>query len=191
MNDLSKVIAGLSPDKLCALHERPNRKRVPATRVSIPAQPRTSNTFPLSFGQQRYWFLSRLDPESAAYNVPTAVRLKGKLDVAALERSINEVVRRHESLRTNFNLVDDQLVQIIAPELLLSLPITSLDHLPENERAAEVERLGLVEAQAPFDLTRDALLRAKLLRVEVDEHVLLITTHHIVCDKWSHGVFMQ
>ncbi len=191
MSDVSKIIAGLRPDQLEKLQQRMNEKRVGPARTRIPAQPRTENVFPLSFGQQQFWVLNRLEPESARYNVPTAVRLNGQLDVAALARSLNEVVRRHESLRTSFAAVGGRLVQIIEPELTLNLTPESLQHLPESEREAEVWRLGAIEAETPFNLTYDPLLRVKLLKLSDDEHVLLITTHHIVCDKWSHGVFMQ
>ncbi|HEX6731691.1 MAG TPA: condensation domain-containing protein, partial [Pyrinomonadaceae bacterium] len=192
MTDVSKLIAQLSPEHLQLLFERLEPKREDVSRVQIRPRGREGdNVFPLSYGQQRYWFLQRLEPDSAAYNVPTAVRLTGTLNVPALEQSLNEIVRRHEVLRSSFQVVDGQPVQVIAPELELKFQLINLDQLPGGEREAEVWRLSAEEAQRVFDLSDDALLRAVLLRVSEHEHVLLLTTHHIICDKWSHGLFMQ
>ncbi|MCL5996769.1 MAG: amino acid adenylation domain-containing protein [Chloroflexi bacterium] len=146
--------------------------------------------FPASFGQQRLWFLDRFEPNSPYYNIPSALRLAGALDVAALERSLNEVVRRHESLRTTFASVDGQLMQVIAPRLVLSLPVTNLEQVPEPEREAEALRVADKEARQPFDLARGPLLRAGLLRLSENEHVALFTMHHIVSDGWSMSIFI-
>jgi amino acid adenylation domain-containing protein len=147
--------------------------------------------YPLSFAQQRLWFLDQLEPDSVVYNIPTAFRLTGLLDVAALEKSLNNIVQRHEALRTIFSVVEGQPVQIIAPTLTLPLPVIDLRNLPEAERDAEAQRLAIEEARRPFDLGRGSLLRATLLRLEDEEHVLLLTMHHIVSDGWSMGVFFQ
>ncbi|MGB7925177.1 MAG: amino acid adenylation domain-containing protein, partial [Pyrinomonadaceae bacterium] len=141
--------------------------------------------FPTSFAQQRLWFIDQLEGESSAYNRPAALRFKGALDVSALEQSFNEIIRRHEILRTTFALVDDQPVQLIAPELRLSLKTTDLSALPPAEREATAGRLTKEEAQRPFDLARGPLLRVELLRLAEDEHVLLLTMHHIISDGWS------
>ena len=147
---------------------------------------------PLSFAQQRLWFLDQLEPGSSAYNIPAAVRLKGSLDVKALERSLKEVVRRHEVLRTNFTMVDGQPVQVIGEAEEFSLPVLELAAtLSEEEREAEVQRLAQVEAAQPFDLGTGPLLRATLLRLSADEHVALLTMHHIVSDGWSIGILIR
>jgi amino acid adenylation domain-containing protein len=146
---------------------------------------------PLSFAQQRLWFLDQFEPNSAVYNIPAAVRLSGALDVAALERSFNEVVRRHEILRTGFALVDGQPAQQIADTLTSALPLLDLSGMDESEREAEVRRRASADAQQPFDLTRAPLWRATLLRVADDEHVLLLTMHHIVSDAWSMGILIK
>jgi amino acid adenylation domain-containing protein len=146
---------------------------------------------PLSFAQQRLWFLHQLEPDSPAYNVIGAVRLKGPLDVPALERSVNEIARRHEVLRTSFATVDDEPSQVIAPELELRLHLQDLNGLPEAEREAEARRLANEEAQRPFDLSRCPLFRISLLRLSEEEHVLLYTMHHIVSDAWSLGVLVR
>ncbi|HLL70298.1 MAG TPA: amino acid adenylation domain-containing protein, partial [Pyrinomonadaceae bacterium] len=146
---------------------------------------------PLSFAQQRLWFLDQFEPDSAVYNIPAAVRLSGVLDASALERSFNEVVRRHEILRTSFALVAGQPAQEIADALTPPLPVIDLSGMDEGEREAEVRRRASAEAQLPFDLSRSPLWRATLLRVADDEHVLLLTMHHIISDAWSMGILIR
>ncbi|MDQ3173551.1 MAG: amino acid adenylation domain-containing protein, partial [Acidobacteriota bacterium] len=152
---------------------------------------REVDSLPLSFAQQRLWFLNQLEPDSPFYNVPAALRLSGPLNVAALEQSINEIIRRHESLRTTYAAVDGTPVQIIAPNLTLRLPIIDLKHLPESRREAETLRLVTEKARLPFDLAHGPLIRATLLRLDEAEHVLLSTIHHIAADGWSTGVFSR
>ncbi|WNG56955.1 amino acid adenylation domain-containing protein [Archangium gephyra] len=158
---------------------RPGRRPpllVPVSRNVVP---------PLSFAQQRLWFIEQLAPGGYAYNVPLAARLSGPLDVAVLERSLVELVRRHEALRTTFVLVEGQPSQRIAPEPVLPLPVESLEALPEAERSLSARRRAEEEARRPFDLEQGPLVRAKLLRLSASEHVLLLTLHHAVCDGWS------
>src|ERR1700754_536948 len=149
------------------------------------------NTFPVSFSQQRLWFLDQLEPGNPFYNLSTVLQLKGHLTVEALEKAINEVVRRHEIMRTSFRIVDGQVVQVIADELEIQLPIRDLSTLPESLRQAEVERLAALDASLPFDLTQAPLTRLSLLRVSAEEHVLLCTLHHIISDGWSTGVLVR
>jgi NRPS condensation-like uncharacterized protein len=146
---------------------------------------------PLSFAQERLWLVDQLEPNNTAYNMPAALRLVGSLNIAALEQSFNEIVRRHEVLRTTFTEVDGQPVQVIAPSLTLKIPVVDLQALPETERDAEVLRLAAKETQLPFDLARGPLLRVTLLKLGLSEHVLLLTMHHIVSDAWSDGVFIR
>ncbi len=146
---------------------------------------------PLSFAQQRLWFLDQLVPNNAFYNTPAAVRLAGLLNLAALEETFNEIVRRHEALRTTFVQVNGQPVQVIASTLTIPLPVIDLRSLPEAERENEVQRLTTKEAQRSFDLSKDALLRVTLLRLDESEHILLLILHHIVSDGWSMGVLIR
>jgi amino acid adenylation domain-containing protein/non-ribosomal peptide synthase protein (TIGR01720 family) len=146
---------------------------------------------PLSFAQQRLWFLDQLEPNSPFYNIPSAVRLRGRLDVPALERSINEIIRRHEVLRTNFRSVDGRPAQVISPSLELSLTVEDLSGLPESERETEVHRRAVEEARRAFNLANDPLIRVVLLRLAEEEHVVLLTVHHIVSDGWSTGIFIE
>ena len=146
---------------------------------------------PLSFAQQRLWFLNQLEPGSAVYNCPAAVRFTGALNLAALEQSFNEVMRRHEVLRTRFDVREGSPVPIVAPSLQVPLPIVDLSGLPTSLAEVELERLARLEAQRAFDLSQDVLLRTKVLRVSADEHVIVVTMHHIVSDGWSIGVLVK
>jgi amino acid adenylation domain-containing protein len=145
---------------------------------------------PLSFAQERMWFLERLEP-GAAYHIPLAVRLTGTLDAGALESALNAIVRRHEALRTSFPSVDGLPVQRIAGDWALSLPQIDLSGLPPVVRETELVRLGAGLAGGPFDLERGPLLRALLLATSPGEHVFLATLHHIVSDGWSIGVLVR
>jgi aspartate racemase len=132
-----------------------------------------------------------LEPGLSAYNIPAAVRLKGPLNLAALEQSLNEVVKRHESLRTTFGKVDGRPTQVIAPTLTIKLPVVDLRKLPASERETEVRRLVTAEAQRPFDLSQGPLVRGTVLRPGDEEHVGLLTMHHIVSDGWSTGILVR
>jgi amino acid adenylation domain-containing protein/non-ribosomal peptide synthase protein (TIGR01720 family) len=142
---------------------------------------------PLSFSQERLWFLDRLEPDSAAYNVPVGMRLGGRVDAPALERALRELCRRHEVLRTTFATVDGKPVPVIH-EVTLQLALDDLSALPDATRETVARREVEVEAQRPFDLARGPLLRARLLRLAADDHVLLLTMHHIVSDAWTRGI---
>lgn len=180
----SPTIAGLA--------QRIDAARTVASRLPPPIQPvgREGN-LALSFAQQRLWFLDQLEPNSAFYNLGGTVRLTGPLDVAALERSLSEVVRRHEILRTSFDSVGGQPVQVIAPALHLDIPILDLQHLPPAERETVAARWLAEEASRPFDLSKLPLLRARLARLAADEHLLALTMHHIVADGWSMSVLLH
>lgn len=146
---------------------------------------------PLSFAQQRLWFLHQFEPDSSSNNMPVVVRLTGLLDVDALERSLAEVVRRHEVLRTTFPSVKGQPQLVIAPAAPVELPLIDLRSLPKDERNAEAFRLATEEAHKPFDLTNGPTLRIKLFRLQDDEYLLLWNLHCIVCDGASSDVFYQ
>jgi len=152
--------------------------------------PRTEE-MPLSFAQQRLWLVDRLEPGSAAYNMAGALRLRGPLDRDALRASLDALVERHEALRTTFPERDGEPVQAIHPAAPVALEETDLGSLPETEREAEAERLASEEAQRPFDLARGPLLRAALLRLGEEDHVLCFTLHHIVGDGWSLRVLVR
>jgi amino acid adenylation domain-containing protein len=152
---------------------------------------RDVDRMPLSFAQQRLWFLDKLEQDSSFYNLSSTVRICGAtLNVSALEKSLRKVTQRHEILRTTFTMIEGQPLQVISPESHFSLPLTDLCQLPPEQREAEAQRLARDEALRPFDLSTGPLLRAHLLRLSPNEHILLLSMHHIVSDGWSMGVFV-
>ena len=146
---------------------------------------------PLSFAQQRLWFFEQLQPGSATYNLLQSARLLGALNVPALEQSLNEIVKRHESLRTTFQDIKGEPAQQVVPASPQTLPLMDLSGLPEAEREEEVRRLTLEELNRPFDLARGPLVRARLLKLDAETHVVLFMMHHIVTDAWSMGVLLR
>ena len=154
-----------------------------------PAAP--GDVHPLSFAQQRLWFLDQLEPDSAFYNVGAAVCLSGALNLEALERALGEIVGRHESLRTTFGQADGEPVQFIAPSAEVPLALEDLSSLPADEREKEARRAAAAELGRPFDLSRGPLLRVKLWRLGEREHIALVSMHHIISDGWSSGVFVR
>ncbi len=191
MIDLSKRIANLSPEKRELLRQQLKKKRGDVIRTPISPQKRDSHAFPLSFAQQRLWFLDQLEPGNSTYNIYAAVRLRGPLNVAALEQSLNEILRRHEALRTTFATVEGQPIQMISSPEPFTLSIADLRQFPETEREPEARRLATEEARRPFDLARGPLLRTTLLRLSEEDHILLLTMHHIISDGWSRGVLYR
>ena len=185
--DLSARRDKLSAAKQALLEKRLQSKKDDSKPSTIPRRPQADMS-PLSFAQERMWFLNQLEPDNPAYNRPSFLRLRGGLNVAVLERSLNEIVRRHEVLRTVFQAEDGRPFQVVAPTLSLSLSVLDLGDLSETEREEEVRRLALEETKRPFDLAVGPLLRANLLRLRDEEHLLLLVTHHILFDGWSMGV---
>src|SRR5262245_40052039 len=143
---------------------------------------------PLSFQQERLWLLHQLEPGLTAYNVPSAVELGGDLDVDALGQALDVLVERHATLRTTFEEGDPEPVQVIGPAVPVALPVEDLSALPDAARASAVAERLVAEARRPFDLARDLMLRALVLRLADRRHVLLLTTHHIASDGWSRGI---
>lgn len=191
VNDLSARKTGLSPSKKLLLEKLRQgiADRTPASRVI--ARRSVGGPVALSFTQQRLWLITQLTPDTAAYNMPCAVRLAGALNIDALSRSLREIVRRHESLRTTFAILNNQPVQIIADDQALELPVLNLSHLPADEREASASRLIAEQTHELFDLVRGPLLRASLLRLSEEDHILAVTIHHLVSDAWSMGILVE
>ncbi len=147
--------------------------------------------FPASFAQQRLWFLDYLEPGVSSYNLPVALRLRGHLNTNALAESLNEILRRHDALRTRFPVRDGVPVQVVIPPRPIDLLPTDLADIPPDQRENEASRLASLEAARPFDLAEGPLLRAKLFRLQDQDHVLVVTMHHIVSDGWSVDVFLR
>jgi amino acid adenylation domain-containing protein len=172
-------------------------ERLEAARRSRPAAARPlspvarGGSLPLSYSQQRLWFLAQLEPHASTYNIPGALRLTGALDVAVLERCLGTLLERHEVLRTAFESQEGRPVQRIVPALKLEVPVEDLRALPAGEREARAREIEKLEAERPFELAEPPLLRVRLLRLDEQEHALLVTLHHIVSDGWSLGVLFR
>jgi amino acid adenylation domain-containing protein/non-ribosomal peptide synthase protein (TIGR01720 family) len=193
--DLAKRLAELPPEKRLALFEQLQKQKEgaqAAEAVQIPRRPRTpGGLYPVSFAQQRLWFLKQYEPDSPEYNIPQMFRLRGRLDDDALRRALDAIVLRHESLRTTFKGVEGVPLQWVAEDSDLEVPLVDLTGRPEAEREAEARRLAAEEARKPIDLSQSPLLRARLYRLDADDHLLFLNVHHIVYDGWSQGVFLR
>jgi amino acid adenylation domain-containing protein len=154
-------------------------------------QPPRAKRSPLSFAQERLWFLTQLEPENPSYNLPFALRLSGDLDIAALEKSIDAIIARHETLRTKFVAVDGEPFQFVSTKATATLEILDLSSFPEAEAELELKHLMTTVAERPFDLARDYPVRVSLLKLAAGDHVLLVTMHHIISDAWSVSIFAQ
>src|SRR6185369_6199506 len=188
MSTLSSQIANLSPEQLAKLAYELKAKKAskqPETPKHVPGEP-----CPLSFAQQRLWFVAQLDPHNPAYNCMEALRMTGNLNVPLLEQVLNEVVRRHEVLRTKFELVADEPMQI-SSEIKLKPRVIDLEKLPASERERLVAKLSPEQRLRPFDLAHGPLLRVVVLRVSEHDHVIVLTSHHIVSDAWSLGILTR
>ncbi|KAF3885893.1 MULTISPECIES: non-ribosomal peptide synthetase [Nostocales] len=150
-----------------------------------------SNPVPLSFSQQRLWFIDQLYQGSPFYNIPSVLHLEGSLNVEALQQSLNEILRRHEAWRTIFIIVDEQPMQVVTSKLTWELPLINLEHLSNKDWEPIIQQLATEEAKKPFNLATEVLVRATLVRLRETEHVLLLTMHHIITDGWSMGVFAR
>ena len=145
--------------------------------------------FPTSLAQQRIWFYSKFAPGNPFYNIPLRFRLKGLLDLTILEKSLNEIIARHEVLRTAIASVDGHPRQVVSGAAEMELVVRNLSQVDRAER--ELQRLETLEAQQPFDMARGPLFRCTLVRLSESEHELLLTMHHVIADGWSVGVFIK
>src|SRR5215813_14725971 len=160
------------------------------TQAAIPSRPQ-GDSAPLSFAQQRLWFLDQLQPGNTAYNVSRHVRITGDCDRRALESAFTALIERHESLRTVFRMKGDEPVQIIQSIRPFSLPVIDLSHLEEKEREKEIKRRAAAHAHTRFNLAEGPLLAAELIRVSAQEHVLFLVLHHIITDAWSTALLIS
>jgi amino acid adenylation domain-containing protein len=196
MKDTHKNVFDFSPNQRALLDSLLRREGMDSSargkicrQSSADGASRGARTFPLSFAQERMWFMDRLTPGSPVFNLNCDWRFTYPIDIATLRRSVNEMVRRHESLRTTFGSNDGEPVQIVADRLTLALPVMDLSDLAKTEREAAVLRIATEEACRPFDLARGPLLHAALLKLGADECVFLLSMHHIISDGWSLHVF--
>ncbi len=190
-SELERRLAGLSPERRKLLEMRLRATEAAAVDDQPRPRARPDGTAPLSFAQARMWMLDRMQPGSAVYNVPLPLRISGPLDVDALERALGALRARHEALRTVFAEREDGPVQVIHPPAPLHLPLLDLSSLPAEEREAELRRRVDLDANTGFDLEHGPLMRASLLRLEAEEHALLLCMHHAATDGWSTGVLQR
>lgn len=195
MSELLDTITGLSPAQLELLKRRlekmnPQGGAAAAAPARIRPRRREGEPAPLSLAQQGYWFHEQLDPTRTSSNLTAALRVAGPLDAAALARALEEITRRHETLRTTFRVVEGRPAQVVSQAPLTALRTVDLTHLPGDEREEAALDLAAQEPQRRFELAEEAPLRATLIRLGGEDHVLLLTLHHIVCDRWSQGLFM-
>ncbi|MEL7406747.1 MAG: amino acid adenylation domain-containing protein, partial [Cyanobacteria bacterium J06558_2] len=180
------TIAGLAPEI-----ERETNSASGISSSSIEKVSRREQ-LPLSYAQQRLWFLTQLEPDSSFYNIPAAVRLQGQLDLAALQQSFNHIITRHEALRTNFQTTKEgEAIAVISQVEFSTIPLIDLSDLAIEKKQTQIQQQIELEAQQPFDLSKKQLIRIKLLRLEAQEHVVLLTMHHIISDGWSIGILVR
>lgn len=189
MSDVNERIARLSPEQRALLERLLRKERASESTTAIRPRPTPSVDLPLSFGQQRLWFLDQMEPGRSVYNVFDSYALEEPIDPGIAERSVNEIVRRHEALRTTFVQRNHEPVQVVSPHLEVALDVQDFSTLPSEQREIAVQQFSARLADQPFDLTNGPLLRVALLRSGEDACELLVSMHHIVTDAWSLDVF--
>jgi amino acid adenylation domain-containing protein/non-ribosomal peptide synthase protein (TIGR01720 family) len=191
MNHLQQKIAELPEKKRLLLETLLKEKGFDLTAKMILSQGRENNQFPLSFAQQRLWFLDQLLPDNPYYNIPMAIELSGNIDIDIFRKSFAALIMRHEALRTTFEHEGLDPVQIIHPDMPLEIPFVDLSGNAQFEKERMVQREAFIEASQAFDLSRGPLFRVKILRLAPEKHVLLLTMHHIITDGWSNEVMIS
>jgi len=176
--------------ELARLIEREKLKKEGIAEKEIKPVPR-DRELPLSFAQQRLWFIDQLEPGDPSYNIPTAFKIKGDFDPGIFKECIQTLVRRHESLRTTFDARDGKPFQVIHDQTEIPLPVTDLSHLPANEQNQAIRQWVTDEARQSFDLSKGPLLRLRLLKLQSDQWLVVLTMHHIISDGWSIGIFID
>ncbi len=188
MSDLAGRLATLSPERRTLLQKLWAQSQADILAAAVTPQQHHGRPLPLSYAQERLWFMQQLEPQSAAYNVPAAFRLEGELHVAALQAAFNALLQRHEVLRTRFTDREGQPIQQILSDACLDIPIIDFSHYPEDAQARQVQQAITTAANQPFDLATALPVRAHLWRLQPHTHVLLVTMHHIAADTWSSRV---
>ncbi|QLE40068.1 amino acid adenylation domain-containing protein [Nostoc sp. C052] len=187
MSDLLKRLEALSPEKRELVLQKLKKQQQSTLLTSVSRE----QPLPLSFAQQRLWFLDQLEGENCVYNVPFFWQIKGFLNISALEQAIKEIVQRHEVLRTSVCIVDESPIQVIHPHLQLTMQVLDWRQLTEENQLSKAQQLAKEELQQPFNLSNPPLLRVKLLQLSDQSNLLLLVIHHIVCDGWSIDIFRR
>ncbi|MGB3534212.1 MAG: amino acid adenylation domain-containing protein [Microcoleaceae cyanobacterium] len=190
-NELTQRIASLSPEQRQLLEQKLKSKKQQSSSLKIRKR-EINDDLPLSYAQQRLWFIHQLEPDTSAYNIPIAWHLNGNLNIDFLIKSFTEIISRHESLRTNFKSLDNIKPQaVIFNNYNLNIPLIDLRLLSKSDREFEAERLARQEAKKPFNLNTDPLIRISLLQLSDNQFILLLTLHHIIADGWSRGILLK
>ncbi|MEM7797449.1 MAG: condensation domain-containing protein, partial [Cyanobacteria bacterium P01_C01_bin.118] len=191
MDNLANRITNLSPEQLAKLTQHLQEKRQ-GSSSSIPIQSRDTDTFPLSFSQQRLWLLHQLQPESPFYHLPSSIRIAGPLDISILEKSLTALCERHEPLRTVFKFDGDgEPVQVIQPAQPWVLDRVDLQDMAPEQRQQQIDYHASAIAKDPFDLAKGPLLRSRLLHLDTDSYILCLCLHHIIADGWALGIIIR
>lgn len=190
MSNINQKLANLSLEQRALLERKLQQKNKTSRQQKIPRRG-DRNLVPLSWAQERLWFLARLEGASATYNVSQAVRIAGNLNIDALKEALSTIISRHEVLRTSFPLVNDTPQQFIHPEVAIAIEIVNLQQHSSEKRHTLLEEIARQEATTPFNLEKVPLIRCKLIQLETAEYVLFLTMHHIISDGWSVGVFIK
>src|SRR4030088_2021424 len=188
---IAQQLAGLSPAKRALLELRLMKKHAAGTAQRVIPRRANREVAPLSYNQQGLWVLNQLMPGTSLYHTPAAARLTGDLNVTALRRALNFIVARHDALRTTFTTSEGTPSQVVASGVLLDLPLIDLTDKPEAGLESSAQEILQHEARRPFDLSQGPLIRSILVRLSEQEHILLVTMHHIVTDCWAGGVFQR
>jgi hypothetical protein len=184
---IAKRIAGLSPERRRLVEELLKKS---ADRKSPQLYRRSASIAPLSYAQQRLWVLDQLTPGSTFYVENNIVPFSYRLNLEVVERTLNEIVRRHETLRTTFQVVDGRPMQVVTPALRLTVPEIDLRNVPLHERAARIGDITAAQARRIADISRDPMIQATLVRLSANDDALIVSLHHIACDGWSLGLFV-
>jgi fengycin family lipopeptide synthetase B len=191
VKDINERIAALSPEQRALFDLRLRQKKLQVQKsTSIPKRT-ASDILYLSLSQERLWLLHQLQPDTPLYNESSLLRLTGVINTTFLENSINEIIKRHEILRTSFQIIDEQTLQVIAPTLTFALTTINLQTYPEAETEAKVKQIVTENCRQPFDLNQAPLFRGTLIYLSEQEHILLLTKHHIISDGWSWQIFYR
>src|SRR5215813_11389405 len=191
MSDRMTRIAALDPKKRELLMQRLKERAGPQSPTGIKSLPRDGRTFVLTYAQQRLWFLQQLEPNTAHYNIPESLALTGKVEIGAVEKSLREVIKRHEALRTSFREENGEPRQVIRERVSFKLPMMDLSELGTEVREEEARRLVDENAQQLVGLEEAPLFRARVVRMEEERHILIMSTNHIVSDGWSGGILKR
>ena len=191
MPTIAEELAALSPEQRKLLELELQEQGIEVEQLQITPRVEKREHYPVSYAQERLWFLAQLDPESSANHIPTPMQLSGNLSVPALRRAVVALVERHEALRTVFDTREGAPVQVVREQFRQPVPVIDLTALRAELRSAAQRFLTVQASSRPFDLASDPLLRTILVRAAPDQHALLLVMHHIVSDGWSMGLFYR